>query len=170
MLGWASCCSFSFEIQHENEAMSTVYKSFCMGVRNVMYSDVIFVRDQSIFMGIRDREICNGTNGYFEVWLYGATAYFSVRIQQGHRLFWSIPRRGQRYFFTKMTSLYITFLTSMQKLLYIVDMAWFSCWISKKEEEQEAQPNIYGNLYYIETFPVFLISKIRDKSHSILRH
>ena len=83
--------------------MSTVYKSFCMGVRNEMYSDVIFVRDQSIFIGIQDREISNGTNGYFEVWLYGATAYSSVRIQGGHRLFWSIPRQGQRYFFTKMT-------------------------------------------------------------------
>ena len=30
--------------------------------RNVM---VCLVRDRSIFIGIRDREICNGTTGYF---------------------------------------------------------------------------------------------------------
>ena len=39
---------YSFEIQHENEAMSTVYKSFCMEVRNVMYSDVIIVKEYYI--------------------------------------------------------------------------------------------------------------------------
>ena len=52
-----------------------------------------------------------------------------------------------QYSFTKMTSLHITFLTSMQKLLYGVDKAQFLCWISKEKEHQEAQPNIYGNLY-----------------------
>ena len=53
-------------------------------------------------MGIRDREICNGTTGYFgplverghclyEGWLYGATAYFSIGFQRGQRLFSSTP-------------------------------------------------------------------------------
>ena len=34
-----------FEIQHENEAMWTIYKRFCMEVRKVMYSDVILVKE-----------------------------------------------------------------------------------------------------------------------------
>ena len=35
-----------------------------------------FFRDQSIFMGIRDREICNGT-----------THYFGLLVERGHRSF-----------------------------------------------------------------------------------
>ena len=34
------------------------------------------LRDRSIFMGIRDREICNGTTGYF-----------GPLVERGHRLF-----------------------------------------------------------------------------------
>ena len=29
----------------------------------------------------------NGATGYFEDWLYGATAYFNVGFQRGQRLF-----------------------------------------------------------------------------------
>ena len=34
------------------------------------------LRDRAIFMGIRDREICNGT-----------TRYFGLSVGRGHRLF-----------------------------------------------------------------------------------
>ena len=44
-------------------------------------------RDRSIFMGIRDREICNGTTGYF-----------GPSVGRGHRLFWGLTLRGHRLF------------------------------------------------------------------------
>ena len=31
----------------------------------------------------------NCATGYFEGWLYGATAYFGVKFRRGQRLFWS---------------------------------------------------------------------------------
>ena len=46
-----------------------------------------FIRDQSIFMGIRDREICNGT-----------THYFGLLVERGHRLFWGLALRGHGLF------------------------------------------------------------------------
>ena len=45
------------------------------------------LRDQSIFMGIRDREICNGTIGYFGSW-----------VGRGNRLFWGLTVWGHRLF------------------------------------------------------------------------
>ena len=36
----------------------------------------------------------DGATGYFDGWLYGATAYLAVKIQRGQRLFWSTPIRG----------------------------------------------------------------------------
>ena len=45
------------------------------------------IREQSIFMGIRDREICNGT-----------ACYFDPSFERGHRLFWSISLRGHLLF------------------------------------------------------------------------
>ena len=45
------------------------------------------LRDQSIFMGIRDREICNGT-----------THYFGLLVERGHRLFWGLALRGHGLF------------------------------------------------------------------------
>ena len=52
--------------------------------RNVM---VCLVRDRSIFIGIRDREICNGTTGYF-----------GPLVERGHRLFWGLALRGHGLF------------------------------------------------------------------------
>ena len=45
------------------------------------------LRDQSIFMGIRDREICNGTTGYL-----------GPLVERGHRLFWGLALQGQGLF------------------------------------------------------------------------
>ena len=45
------------------------------------------LRDRSIFMGIRDRKICNGTTGYF-----------GPSVGRGHRLFWGLTLRGHRLF------------------------------------------------------------------------
>ena len=41
----AEIYGYFFRILHENEAISTVYESLCMGVRKVMYSDIIFVKE-----------------------------------------------------------------------------------------------------------------------------
>ena len=41
------------------------------------------LRDRSIFMGIRDRKICNGTTGYF-----------GPLVERGHGLFWGLALRG----------------------------------------------------------------------------
>ena len=40
----------------------------------------------------------DGATGYFEGWLYGATAYFSLGFQRGQRLFWSTAVRGHGLF------------------------------------------------------------------------
>ena len=64
------------------------------------------IRERSISMGIRDREICNGilvlkfdgATSYFKGWLYEATAYFSHVFQRGQRLFWSTPKRDSRLY------------------------------------------------------------------------
>ena len=50
-------------------------------------STKVLLRDQSIFMGIRDREICNGT-----------THYFGFLVERGHRLFWGLALRGHGLF------------------------------------------------------------------------
>ena len=48
---------------------------------------VIELRDRSIFIGIRDWEICNGT-----------TCYFGPTVGRGHRLLWRLTLRGHRLF------------------------------------------------------------------------
>ena len=45
------------------------------------------IREQSIFMGIRDRAICNGT-----------ACYFDPSFERGHRLFWRLALRGHGLF------------------------------------------------------------------------
>ena len=45
------------------------------------------IRDRSIFMGIRDREIRNGTTGYF-----------GPLVEWGHQLFWGLPLQGHGLF------------------------------------------------------------------------
>ena len=45
------------------------------------------IRDRSIFMGIRDREIRNGTTGYF-----------GPLVEWGHQLYWGLALRGHGLF------------------------------------------------------------------------
>ena len=42
---WSRHATFSFEIQHENEAMLTVHRRFCMEVRKVVYCDLILGKE-----------------------------------------------------------------------------------------------------------------------------
>ena len=49
--------------------------------------DHFYIRDRPIFMGIRDREFCNGTTGYF-----------GPLVEWGHRLFWGLALRGHGLF------------------------------------------------------------------------
>ena len=56
--------------------------------RDIFYHWSIFwLRDLSILMGIRDREICNGTTGYF-----------CTSAIRGHWLFWTLSIRGHQLF------------------------------------------------------------------------
>ena len=64
---------------HENKGRARARKK--------IFKPSTLLRDQSIFMGIRDREICNGTTGYF-----------GSSVGRGHRLFWGLALRGHGLF------------------------------------------------------------------------
>ena len=60
-----------------------------MTVFKILFARIIdlLLRDRSIFMGIRDREICNGTTGYF-----------GPSVEQGHWLFCRLALQGHSSF------------------------------------------------------------------------
>ena len=64
---------------HENKGRARARKK--------IFKPSTLLRDQSIFMGIRDREICNGTTGYF-----------GPLVERGHQLFWGLALRGHGLF------------------------------------------------------------------------
>ena len=54
---------------------------------DLLWPHMFYTRDRSIFMGIRDPEICNRTTGYF-----------CPSVGRGHRLFWGLALRGHGLF------------------------------------------------------------------------
>ena len=57
-----------------------------------------------------------------------------------------------KYSFPRMTSLYTTFLTSMQNPLYTVNIASFSCWISKENVVYPHHHPVFVKEYWLKIY------------------